>query len=146
MTPAKHGAKFGAKPRARRKLAYGRGQRAETIAAWWLRLKGYRILARGFRVPVGEIDLVARRGRTLALVEVKARADLPTALAAISPRQRHRIERAAAMFLQRHPALTHCDMRFDVVLLTPGHLPRHLPDAWRPQECPQGHPQERSDA
>ena len=118
--------------RIKRRLAYGRGQRAEVIAAWWLRLKGYRILARGYRVPVGEIDLVARRGRTLALVEVKARADLLTAHTAISPRQRRRIERAAVSFLQRHPALTHCDVRFDVVLLAPGRRPRHLADAWRP--------------
>jgi len=118
--------------RIRRRLAYGRGRRAETIAAWWLRLKGYRILAHGFRVPVGEIDLVARRGRTLALVEVKARADLQTAQGAIGPRQRRRIERAAASFLQRHPTLARCDVRFDVVLLAPGRRPRHLPDAWRP--------------
>lgn len=117
--------------KARRRLAYGRGRRAELIAAWWLRLNGYRILARGFRVPVGEIDLVARRGRTIALVEVKARADLETAHAAIGNRQRRRIERAAASFLQRYPALARCDIRFDVVLLAPGRRPRHLTDAWR---------------
>ena len=115
----------------RRRLAYGRGRRAELVAAWWLRLKGYRILARGFRVPVGEIDLVARRGRTIALVEVKARAELETARAAISARQRRRIERAAASFLQRYPALARCDIRFDVVLLAPRRRPRHLTDAWR---------------
>jgi putative endonuclease len=101
------------------------------VAAWWLRLKGYRILARDFRVAVGEIDLIARRGRTLALVEVKARPDLATAQAAIGPRQRRRIARAAASFVQRHPALAECDMRFDVVLLAPRHRPRHLPGAWR---------------
>jgi len=116
---------------ARRRRAYGRGRRAETIAAWWLRLKGYRILARGFRVAVGEIDLIARRGRTLALVEVKARPDLDTARAAVGPRQRRRIERAAARFLQRHPALAGCDVRFDVVLLAPWRRPHHLADAWR---------------
>jgi len=117
--------------KANRRLAYGRGRRAESIAAWWLRLKGYRILAHSFRVPVGEIDLVARRGRTIALVEVKARADLETAQAAIGARQRRRIERAAASFLQRYPALARCDIRFDVVLLVPGRWPRHLTDAWR---------------
>jgi putative endonuclease len=116
---------------ARRRLAYGRGRRAELIAAWWLRLKGYRILVHGFRVPVGEIDLIARRGRTLALVEVKARADIATAHTAVSPRQRRRIERAAASFLQRHPALAQCEVRFDVVLLAPRRRPRHLTDAWR---------------
>ena len=122
--------------REQRRRAFGRGRRAELIAAWWLRLKGYHILAHGFRVPVGEIDLIARRGRTLALVEVKARADLPTAHTAISPRQRRRIERAAASFLQRNPALAGYDVRFDVVLLASGRRPRHLIDAWRPQ----GHP------
>ncbi len=115
----------------RRRRAFGRGRRGERIAAWWLRLKGYRILAQGFRVPVGEIDLIARRGRTIALVEVKARTDLETAYAAIGARQRQRIERAAASFLQRHPALARCDIRFDVVLLVPGRRPRHLTDAWR---------------
>ena len=62
--------------RRARRTAYLFGQKAETLAALWLRLKGYRILARRFRAPPGEIDLVARRGRVLALVEVKARADL----------------------------------------------------------------------
>ncbi|HEY5597871.1 MAG TPA: YraN family protein [Kiloniellales bacterium] len=119
----------------RRRLAYGRGRRAELMAAWWLRLKGYRILARGFRVPVGEIDLIARRGRTLALVEVKARPDLATAHAAIGPRQRRRVARAAASFLQRNPALAECDVRFDVVLLAPGRRPRHLAGAWRSDDA-----------
>jgi len=105
---------------------------AEHLAAWWLRFKGYRILARGFRVAVGEIDLIARRGRVLALIEVKARPSLAEARAAITPRQRARIARAAEAFVQRHPRLATLDLRFDVVLLAPGHRPRHLPDAWRP--------------
>jgi putative endonuclease len=121
--------------RLRRRRAYGLGRRAEWMAAWWLRLKGYRILARDFRVAVGEIDLVARRGRTLALVEVKARPDLATAHAAIGPRQRRRIARAAASFVQRHPALADCDIRFDVVLLAPHRRPRHLPGAWRSDDA-----------
>lgn len=117
--------------RQTRREAYGRGRRAETLAAWWLRLKGYRVLARGFRVPQGEIDLIARRGRLLALIEVKARASLDEARAAITPHQRQRIERAATVFLQRHPALTMLDIRFDAVLLAPGRRPRHIMDAWR---------------
>lgn len=127
-----------ASSRQRRRLAYGHGRRAESIAAWWLRLKGYRILARGFRVPVGEIDLVARRGRILALVEVKMRRDLETAHTALAVRQRRRIERAAVSFLQRHPALAGCDVRFDVVLLAPGRRPRHVTDAWRHSEALRG--------
>jgi len=125
-------------PARQRLLAYGRGRRAERVAAWWLRLKGYRILAHGFRVPVGEIDLIARRGRTLALVEVKARPSLDEAREAVSGRQRRRIERAAVSFLQRHPALADCDVRFDVVLLAPGRRPHHLVDAWRCGESLRG--------
>ncbi len=120
--------------RERRRRAYGRGRRAEATAAWWLRLKGYRILARGFRAPGGEIDLIARRGRVLAFVEVKARPSLGQARESLTPRQRRRIERAAAIFLQRHPALSGFDLRFDVVLLAPRHRPHHLEDAWRIEE------------
>ena len=116
--------------RETRREAYGRGRRAETLAAWWLRLKGYRILARGFRVAAGEIDLIARRGRLIALVEVKARPTLDAARNAILPRQRERIARAAEVFLQRHPELAGLDLRFDVVLLAPGQRPHHLPNAW----------------
>ena len=91
--------------RETRREAYGRGQRAEALAAWWLRLKGYRILARGFRVAAGEIDLIARRGRLIALVEVKARPSLEEAGAAILPRQRERIARGGG--LPAAPSGTH---------------------------------------
>lgn len=117
-----------------RRRAWRQGRRAETLAAWWLRFKGYRILAQRFQVSVGEIDLVARRGRVLAVVEVKERASLEQAANAISPQQRHRIVRAAQAFVQRHPALATCDLRFDVVLIAPGRRPRHVPDAWRPDD------------
>lgn len=117
--------------RARRRRAYGFGRGAEGLAAWWLRLKGYRILARDFRAPVGEIDLVARRGRVLALVEVKGRPSIDEALQALGPRQRRRIERAGAAFLQQRPDLAGLDVRFDLVVLAPGHRPRHIADAWR---------------
>lgn len=117
--------------RTARRRAYGRGRRAETVAAWWLRLKGYRILARGFRVPVGEVDLIARRGRVLALVEVKTRGSLAAAGEAMTLRQRRRIARAAAAFLQRHPKFAGLDLRFDVVLIAPYRRPRHLVDAWQ---------------
>lgn len=121
--------------RERRRRAYGRGRRAEALAAWWLRLKGYRILARGFRVPAGEIDLIARRGRVLAHVEVKARPSLEAARAALTPRQRRRIERAAEAFLQRRPDLAGLDQRFDVMLLAPGRRPHHLENAWHIEEA-----------
>ncbi len=121
-------------PPERRRKAVRSGRRAEALAAWWLRLKGYRIEARGFRVPAGEIDLIARRGRVLALVEVKARRSLEAAGEAIAPRQRRRIARAAEAYLQRRPALANLELRFDAVLIVPGRLPRHLPDAWRSAE------------
>ncbi len=121
--------------RETRRRAYGRGRRAEALAAWWLRLKGYRILARGFRVASGEIDLIARRGRVLAHVEVKARPSLEQAREALTPRQRRRIERAAEVFLQRHPDLAGLDQRFDVVLLAPRRRPHHLENAWHIEEA-----------
>lgn len=110
--------------------AWRYGLAAETVCAWWLRLHGYRIMARRYRTPVGEVDLIARRGRILAFVEVKARGD-SAALAAPSPRQRRRIVRAAQAFLQRHPRLAGLDPRFDVISVAPWRLPRHLPGAWR---------------
>ena len=121
--------------RETRRRAYGRGRRAEALAAWWLRLKGYRIVARGFRVPAGEIDLIARRGRVLAHVEVKARPSLEEAREALTPRQRRRIERAAEAFLQRRPDLAGLDQRFDVVLLAPRRRPHHLENAWHIEEA-----------
>lgn len=104
---------------------------AEMLCAMLLRLKGFRILARRFRTPVGEIDIVARRGRVVAFVEVKARADLATAGESVGPRQRRRIARAARVFLQKRPELQQFDLRFDVMLLAPWRLPLHISDAWR---------------
>jgi putative endonuclease len=119
-------------PREARQAAYSLGRNAERIAALWLRLKGYRVIARGVRTALGEIDLVVRRGQVLAFVEVKARQELDTAAAAITPRQRGRIVRAAEAFRLKHEGLARLAPRFDAVLLRPGRLPRHVPDAWRP--------------
>ncbi len=112
------------------RAAHRLGLRAETLAVLLLSLKGYRILARRLKTPAGEIDMVVRRGRALAIVEVKARAS--GAEEALLPRQRQRLERAAAHFLGRNPALADLDLRFDVVLVMPRRLPRHMADAWRP--------------
>lgn len=117
---------------AARQAAWQRGRRAEALARVWLRLKGYRILAQDLRTPVGEIDLVVRRGRVLAFVEVKLRDRHEQALLSISERQRYRIERAAQAFLARNPRYANCLLRFDGLLLTPGRRPCHLPDLWRP--------------
>lgn len=114
--------------RARRE-AWGRW--AERMAAWSLRLRGYRVIARRYRTPIGEIDLIARRGRLLAFVEVKARTDLEQALVALGPRQRQRTARAAELFLLQHPSCAGCTLRFDLIAVRPWRLPRHLIDAWR---------------
>lgn len=110
------------------------GRWAEILASWWLRAKGYRILARRLRTPVGEIDLIARRGAVLALVEVKYRQDIVTAAHSLRPAQQARILRAAGWYLARRPDLATVSCRCDAVLLAPGRWPRHLMDAWRLEE------------
>jgi len=114
-----------------RQAAERRGHRAERHAALLLRLKGFRLLARRYRSPVGEIDIVARRARLLIAVEVKARGDLETAAFAIDGRQKSRIIRATDHFLAANPSYSDCRIRFDAILVAPGKLPRHIPDAWR---------------
>ena len=118
-------------PRPERVAAFQVGISAESRAAAFLVAKGFRILARRFRTPVGEIDIVARRGRTLVAIEVKARDDHASAVEAVTPRQRRRITRAAAHFLSGRPSLAHLTVRFDVMLVMPRRLPLHLRDAWR---------------
>ena len=114
-----------------RRRAERRGHWAERLGLWHLRLRGYRILARRFRVPSGEIDLIVRRGQVLAAIEVKARADFATAGEAVTERQRRRIARALEHFLLIHPELARLVLRFDVMLVAPGRWPRHIADAWR---------------
>ena len=114
-----------------RQDAERRGRRAETLAALWLSLKGYRIVARRFRGRTGELDLVARRGHRIAIVEVKARATRIAALEAVSAHQRKRIERAASEWLARQPQDVF-SLRFDVIAIVPWRLPAHIMDAWRP--------------
>ena len=109
-----------------RRAAERRGRRAEAFAAWFLRLKGYRVLARRYRTPAGEIDLVVRRGRSVVFVEVKQRPDAEAALEAVTQASRRRIARAAALWVSRHPAAADLNQRFDVILARPGRLPRHL--------------------
>lgn len=120
-----------AHPTARRQAAQQRGARAERRAALFLQFKGYRILARGYRTPVGEVDLLATRGRILAAVEVKSRADRDTAAFAIGPRQQARVARATEHYLAANPRYAAYRIRFDAILDTPGRLPKHIPDAWR---------------
>ena len=107
------------------------GRRAEFRSAWFLRLKGYRILAQRFKTPVGEIDLIARRASVIAFIEVKARPSAAAAIESVSARQRARIARAALVFLQKRPDLADHRMRFDLILVTPGRWPSHMVDSWR---------------
>jgi len=106
------------------------GRRAETIAAWWLRLRGFAVLATRWRTKVGEIDLVARRGDLVVFVEVKRRATLAAAAEAVTATNRARVVRAAEQYLARRPDLAACTVRFDAVLLAPWAAPRHVEGAW----------------
>ena len=115
---------------AGRRQAFRRGLSAETRAAWWLRLKGYRILARRYRTPGGEADLVARRGAVLVFVEVKARGSLEAALLAIQPAQQRRIGAAARAWLARHPGDMALTVRFDAVCIAPRSWPSHVANAF----------------
>ena len=118
-------------PDFRRSRAYIRGLSAEFLCVWLLRLKGYRILARRYRGPAGEIDIIARRGRLIADIEVKARASLTEALESVSKRQQKRITQTLLYFQSRHPRLTGLDYRFDVMWVGPRRTPKHILDAWR---------------
>ena len=113
-----------------RRRAEQRGRRSEALAAWLLRLKGYRVLARRYRTSVGEVDLIVRRGRLIAFVEVKQRPTATEAAEAVTPMGRRRIVQAATAWLAAHPAATGFDLRFDVVLCLPRRLPRHIPHAF----------------
>jgi putative endonuclease len=115
----------------RRQRAQRRGRAAEWLCLWHLRLRGWRIVARGWRCPSGEIDILARRGRVLAVIEVKSRGELTAAATALAPRQRRRIARAAETFLLSRPDLARLDLRFDLMLVAPLRLPRHWRGAWR---------------
>lgn len=106
-----------------------RGRRAETLAAWWLRLKGWRILARRVRTPAGEVDLVARRGKTVAFVEVKARGTEESLAFAIDAFRLRRVAAAADLLAARY-ARDGADIRIDVVLIAPGRWPVHLANVW----------------
>ena len=109
-----------------RVAAFNTGLSAESRAAALLMAKGYRILAKRFRTPHGEIDLIAKRRNLVAFVEVKARATLDEAAFAVTPRQQARIINAAQAWLAAHPEFAEFELRFDAILIAPRHLPRHL--------------------
>jgi len=114
----------------KRQRAERGGRHAEAIAAMWLQLKGWSILARRARTPVGEVDIVARRGRTLAFVEVKARASAKEAAYALDEYRLRRVAAAAGALAPRY-ARASDDIRIDAIFIMPLRLPRHLPNVWR---------------
>ena len=116
---------------AAKRRAHVFGLRAEWIAAAWLLMKGYRILARRFSAAGGEVDLIARRGLTVAFVEVKARPGLDEAASAIGEVKRRRLSRAARVWLTRNPWAAAATLRGDAVFIAPRRLPRHLRAAYR---------------
>ena len=109
-----------------RVAAFRTGISAESRAAAYLMAKGYRILAKRYRTPHGEIDIVARRRNLIAFVEVKARATLDDAAFAVTPRQQQRIINAAQSWLVAHPEHAEFELRFDAMLIAPKRLPRHV--------------------
>ena len=119
-----------AKPAPERVEAFRRGLSAESRAALLLIAKAYRILARRWKTPFGEIDIVARRRGVLVFVEVKARASIAEALEAVTERTKERVMGAAELWLARHPQDAAGDIRFDVIVVTPGAMPRHIINAF----------------
>lgn len=117
---------------ASRQRAEKRGRRAERVAALYLRAKGYAILAARVKTPVGEIDLIAKRGRVIAFIEVKQRATIDLALTAVPDRSWHRIAHAADNWMARQPRLTGHDWRYDLIAMAPRKWPAHQQDYWRP--------------
>jgi putative endonuclease len=106
------------------------GRRGEWVAALWLMAKGYRILGFRLKTPHAEIDLLARKGRVLAVVEVKLRGTIDAALEAVTRRQRDRLRRAGAAFAARRADLADAAIRLDLMALAPRRWPCHIPDAW----------------
>lgn len=115
---------------APRREAERRGRKAELVALWFLRLKGYRLLKRRFRTGAGEVDLVMRRGDVTAFIEVKERSSVDDAVAAVTERQSRRISAAARSWMARDQVAACGVCRFDIVAIVPYHWPRHVENAF----------------
>ncbi len=109
-----------------KRTTYDKGLKAEMLAAWFLRFKGYCILARRYKTPCGEIDIVAQRGNILVFVEVKQRDCLERALEALTPQSQTRIRRAAQIYLQNDRQSQEKTSRFDVIAYIPPFSIHHL--------------------
>ncbi len=119
--------------KAERQKRYKDGLWAETLASCYLMFKGYRICARRFKTPVGEIDIVARKKDVLAFIEVKRRESHDKGAESVTARARDRIGRAAGLYIARHPDFAGHYLRFDVITVVPPLRVRHLDNAWRPR-------------
>lgn len=113
------------------KQTYAIGHLAEILCILRLWLTGWRVLARRYKQPVGEVDIIALRGKTLSFVEVKARSSTRAAIESIHPAQQARIMRAATVWVSKHPQFSGHEMRFDVMVVTHWPWPIRLTDAFR---------------
>jgi putative endonuclease len=109
------------------KASHRAGHRSEWLAAALLMLKGYQVLGFRLKTRAGEIDILARRGRTLAVIEVKRRATMEQALQALRSDQYERLLSAGQAVLRQRPSLAGHLLRIDIVALAPGRFPRHRP-------------------
>lgn len=114
----------------RKRRSERKGRRAEWFAATFLMLKGYRISALRYKTPLGEIDLVARRGDLIAFIEVKARRDLAAGVDSVSYSSQRRIAAAGDVYISRQPDADRLSWRFDIIVVSPWRWPRHLKDAF----------------
>ena len=112
--------------------SYKKGLRAENHACWWLRLQGFRILGQRIKTPLGELDILAKRGKLLCVVEVKYRRTIDEAAYAITHKQKNRVRDAAELYLAARPDITKAveEIRFDAILMAARHFPRHIKNAW----------------
>jgi putative endonuclease len=123
-------------PTKTRQQAEEAGRWGERWAALSLQLKGYVILARRAKTPKGEIDLIARRGKVLAFIEVKMRQKAIDPATILTAKQMQRIVNGATGWTSSRPWTVKCQWRYDLVIVTPWRWPTHVRDAWRPQNDP----------
>lgn len=114
----------------RKRRAERRGHVAEYLAALFLLLRGYRIVAIRHKTRLGEIDIIARKGDLAVFIEVKARASEQGAVDAVSHATQKRIRDASDLWLARQPDFTSLSQRYDIIAILPGRWPRHFPDAF----------------
>jgi len=114
----------------KKQQAYQRGKWAEYLAAAMLIFKGYRILTLRYKATHGEIDIIARRGRTIVFIEVKARKSLTAGKESVTVKQRERISNAATQFMKQRPRLSNLTSRYDIVVIVSKSLPKHIKSAW----------------